>query len=67
MIIHINPFFNIRYENMDDSRIYVDENYRKAMERCVECPDKEECELFLQMKEGGQIISHCPRGRANVI
>ena len=47
---------------MVDPRFFIDENYRHAMERCLECEDREECELFLQMKEGGQIVVHCPRG-----
>ena len=49
-------------ETMVDPRFFIDENYRHAMERCLECEDREECELFLQMKEGGQIVVHCPRG-----
>jgi hypothetical protein len=52
---------------MVDPRIYVDDEYRRAVERCLECAEKEECELFLQMKQGGQIIVICPRGRANVV
>ena len=50
-----------------DPRMYIDEEYRKAMQRCLECEERLECELFLQMKEGGQIIIHCPRGKANVV
>ncbi len=50
-----------------DTRIYVNEDYRKAVERCLECSERESCELFLQMKDGGQIIEHCPKGKANVI
>ena len=52
---------------MVDPRIYVDDEYRRAVERCLECPEKEDCELFHQMKHGGQVIVNCPKGRANVI
>jgi hypothetical protein len=50
-----------------DPRVYVDEDYRRAVERCLECSEREECELFLQMKQGGQTIVICPRGKANVV
>jgi hypothetical protein len=50
-----------------DTRIYTDEEYQKALERCIECPERADCELFLQMKGGGQVIKHCPQGRANVV
>ena len=50
-----------------DTRMYTDEEYRRATARCLQCPEMGECELFLQMQEGGQVIKHCPKGRANVI
>jgi hypothetical protein len=52
---------------MVDPRLFTDEDYRKAVERCVECPYCEDCEPFQYMLKGGPVIRHCPRGRANVI
>jgi hypothetical protein len=50
-----------------DQRMYTDKEYQRAMERCLKCEEAEECELFLQMQKGGQIVRHCPKGKANVI
>ena len=50
-----------------DTRMFTDEEYRKAMERCLGCEEMLECELFLTMKEGGQVIKYCPRGVLNII
>ena len=47
--------------------MYTDEDYRKAMERCLECDERLECELFIGMNEGGQVVKYCPKGKANVI
>jgi hypothetical protein len=52
---------------MTDLRLVTDEEYRKAVERCVECPDSEECEPFQYMLKGGPVVRHCPKGRPNVI
>ena len=50
-----------------DHRMYTDEEYRKAMERCIECEERMECELFLGMNNGGQAVKFCPKGKANVL
>ncbi len=50
-----------------DPRMFTNEEYRKAMERCLDCEDRFECEPFLTMKEGGQVIRHCPKGKPSVI
>ncbi|MCK4758139.1 MAG: hypothetical protein KAS67_06795 [Thermoplasmata archaeon] len=50
-----------------DQRLYSDSEYRKAMERCLDCPVMIECEMFVTMKNGGQVIQICPKGRPNVI
>ncbi len=43
---------------MVDQRLFVNEDFRKAVERCVECPDREECEPFQTMMNGGPVIRH---------
>jgi len=50
-----------------DQRIYSDEGFRKAVERCAECPVMKECDVFKVMMNGGQAVVNCPRGRPNVI
>ena len=52
---------------MVDHRLFMNEEFRKAAERCVECPDREECEPFQAMMKGGLVVKHCPKGRPNVI
>jgi|GEM_PF-6562773 len=52
---------------MVDPRVYIDDEYRRAVERCLECDEREECELFLHMQQGGYLVTNCPKGRANVI
>lgn len=47
--------------------MYTDEDYRKAMERCLECQERLECKLFIGMKKGGQAVKFCPKGKANVL
>ena len=50
-----------------DQRLYSDAEFRKAAERCAECPVMKECEVFKEMMDGGLTIVNCPRGRPNVI
>jgi len=47
--------------------MFTDGEYRKAMERCLDCEERLDCEMFLTMKNGGQVLHHCPKGKANVI
>ena len=50
-----------------DPRMFTDKEFRKAAERCADCPDKEKCDVFKNMMSGGLIVQKCPFGRANVI
>ena len=47
--------------------MYTDDEYRKAMERCLECDERLECEMFIDMNNGGLAVKFCPKGKANVL